>query len=71
VPAACWVEISIHNIVGEKAESFSEGVKEPGIYSVVCKAKNLSSGIYFYTISAKGMDGNKSFMKTLKMLLIK
>jgi len=42
-----------------------------GIHEINWEPKNLSSGVYFYSINAESADGKQSFRKTQKMLLMK
>ena len=71
LPYESSVEIIIYNPIGQKVEEFNEGTKDAGYYDVVWQPKNLSSGVYFYSIIAKGTDGKNNYTKTLKMLLMK
>jgi hypothetical protein len=41
-----------------------------GVHSLEFNASALNSGVYFYTIEAKGIDG-KNFTSTKKMMLTK
>jgi len=64
------VNIRIFNIAGRMINSFEEGIKEPGSYSVRWNGCNesgapLASGNYFYQIQA----GNES--KTGRMILLR
>ena len=71
VPIISTVEIHIYNTLGQEVEAFNAGLKEPGYYNITWQPKNLSSGIYFYTLAANSIDGKNNFLKTLKMQLIK
>ncbi len=59
------VSLKIYNITGKEVATLVNGEKEPGSYRVNFNAEKLSSGIYFYKISA----GN--FSSVRKMILIK
>jgi hypothetical protein len=59
------VSLKIYNITGKEIATLVNGEKEPGSYRVNFNAEKLSSGIYFYKISA----GN--FTSVRKMILIK
>lgn len=59
------VELKVYNVLGQVVRTLVNEVKNPGRYSVNFDARNLSSGIYFYTLRA----GN--FTDTKRMLLIK
>src|SRR3989339_182554 len=71
IPIISTVEIHIYNTLGQELEVFNAGLKEPGYYNITWQPKNLSSGIYFYTLAANSIDGKNNFLKTLKMQLMK
>ena len=71
LPYESTVEIIIYNPIGQKVEEFNEGTKGAGHYDVVWLPKNLSTGVYFYSITVKSKDSKNIYSKTLKMLLIK
>ncbi len=60
-----YVNLSVYNILGKKIKTLINGEQPAGNYSVDFNASNLSSGIYFYKLTA----GNYSSMK--KMILLK
>ena len=61
------VDLSIYNLLGEKVVNLCEGRYDAGSYNIKFNAKNLSSGIYFYTLNLK--DANKQLSK--KMVYLK
>jgi hypothetical protein len=65
VPAASFVNISIFNTLGQKVTELVNQEINPGNYQVVFEAKNLASGLYFYSIKADKISITK------KMLLLK
>ena len=65
VPQASNVQLIIYDILGNKVKELVNGFKNPGNYTVVLNASNLTSGIYFYRLQA----GN--FAETKKMILLK
>ncbi len=71
LPFESSVEIIIYNMIGQRIEEFKEGVKEAGYHNVMWLQKDLSSGVYFYSINTKSTDGKNNFTKTLKMLYMK
>ncbi|HVO75809.1 MAG TPA: T9SS type A sorting domain-containing protein, partial [Ignavibacteriaceae bacterium] len=71
VPLESKVEITIFDMLGEIIELFHEGIKEKGMHEIQWEPKNLSSGVYFYSVNAKSTDGKQSYLKTQKMLLMK
>ncbi|MHB9028487.1 MAG: right-handed parallel beta-helix repeat-containing protein [Candidatus Latescibacterota bacterium] len=68
LPAASKVTLRIHNALGQKVRTLTEGMFQPGIHRMVWDGKNdsgaqVTSGVYFYTIQAG------SFAQTRKMTL--
>jgi len=59
------VQLEVYDILGRKIATLINEEKEPGEYSVQFDGKNLTSGIYIYSLQA----GN--FIETKKMLLLK
>jgi hypothetical protein len=65
IPKSGMVSLKVFNSLGEeKAELVNTNLHE-GKYEVELDAKNLSSGVYFYTLE----EGD--FMETKSMMLIK
>jgi len=65
VPAASSVKLSVYSTDGKLVKELVNSVQEAGSYNVTFEASSLSSGIYFYTLSANG------FNETRKMILVK
>lgn len=59
------VELKIYDLLGREVQTLVNDVQNPGSYNVMFNAQNLSSGIYFYRLTA----GNFSEVK--KMTLVK
>jgi hypothetical protein len=59
------IELSIHNVKGEKVENLYNGYKNAGFHQIVWNAKNVPSGMYFFTLNTP--DG----IHTQKLLLLK
>ncbi|MBK7447021.1 MAG: T9SS type A sorting domain-containing protein [Ignavibacteria bacterium] len=57
--------MTVFDLTGKEIVTFVDEVKTAGYYNVEFNASNLSSGIYFYRISA----GN--YTATKKMMLIR
>lgn len=69
IPFDSKVNIRIFDISGKEVMNVINEVKPAGYYSVNINGSNLSSGIYFYRITAEGNGLN--YVNTKKMTLIK
>ena len=65
IPFASKVNLSVYNILGEKVAVLTNGYKQAGNYEVTFNAGSLSSGVYFYRLTA----GN--FVSVKKLILMK
>jgi hypothetical protein len=65
VPEKSFVSIKVYNVLGNVVATLENGQVEAGQHQVHFNASGLSSGVYFYTISA----GN--FSATKKLMLLK
>jgi hypothetical protein len=65
VPEQGLVSLKVYNALGQEVETLINYEMQVGTYEAVFDAKNLSSGVYFYTIKAG------SFTSSKKMLLLK
>ncbi len=70
IPVESNITISLYNSLGQLVSTIAEGNYTVGNHEVNINASSLSSGIYFYTIEAKGVNG-KNFTATKKMALMK
>jgi hypothetical protein len=70
VPASAKIKITVYNALGQKISDLTDRQYSAGRYDLIFQAGNLSSGLYFYTIEAKGDDGS-SFAAAKKMILMK
>jgi len=65
IPKKEFVNIKVFDISGKEIANLVNGVKEAGTYSVDFKPQSLTSGIYFYKMSAG------DFVTTKRMMYIK
>jgi hypothetical protein len=65
IPEASRTTIKVHDLMGSEIITLVDRYQESGSYDVIFKAKNISSGIYFYTLSSG------SFFATKKLILLK
>ncbi|MBK8984270.1 MAG: T9SS type A sorting domain-containing protein [Ignavibacteria bacterium] len=65
IPVDGAVSLKIFDMSGKEVMNLVDGVKNAGYYSINFNASNLSSGIYFYKLSAN------DFTSVMKMMLVK
>jgi hypothetical protein len=65
LPQAIYVKLVVYNVMGQKVATLVDGMVEAGRHQVIWDAKDVSSGVYFYKITA----GN--FAQMHKMILLK
>ena len=65
IPQRSNVSLKVYNITGTEIATLVNEVKDPGAYSINFNAEKLSSGVYFYKITAG------KFSSVRKMILIK
>jgi len=65
IPKQGLVKLAVYDILGNQVETLENGTLEAGNYIIDFNASSLSSGVYFYKLTA----GN--FTDTKKLLLIK
>lgn len=74
LPYSSSVKLTVYNIAGQEVKVLVNGVKSAGTHDVsfnLREGSNLSSGVYFYSLEAKAVDGSSSFRETKKMILMK
>ena len=65
LPKASYVELKVYNLLGQEIATLVHSEMTAGVHSVTWNARNVTSGVYFYKMTA----GN--FSRLNKMLLIK
>lgn len=71
LPNESSVKLIIYNSLGQVVKELVSEVQQSGYYEVNFNASNLSSGIYYYSISATSTEGNKEFRDVKKLMLLK
>ena len=72
LPEAMDVRLEVFDITGRSVALLISGRIEGGINSIPFYAKNLSSGVYFYRMTANPeRNADKGFTETKRMLLLK
>jgi len=64
------VTLKIFDVLGQEVTTLVNGDLSAGIHNLNFDASSINSGVYFYTIEAKGVDGS-NFTSTKKMILTK
>jgi len=59
------VSLKIYDIMGREIETLIDKEQEKGVYEINYTPKNLSSGIYFYTLNAE------NYRETKKLIFLK
>ncbi len=70
LPVDGLVSIKIFNLLGQEILTLENQIQKAGYKSVDFNAEKLESGMYFYRITAQGVDGT-SFSDVKKMLLLR
>jgi hypothetical protein len=76
LPEPSFVDIKVYDMGGKLVQTLVSKAEEAGNHEATWTAlnfwgKELSEGIYFYTIQAEGLKSKKKFTQTNKMILIK
>ncbi len=70
LPVDAGVKITVFNALGQEVVKLVDNRFTAGSHRVNFDASKLSSGLYFYTLEAKGVDGS-AYMMAKKMVLMK
>ncbi len=65
IPVSGFVSLKVFDVLGREVATLVNEKKSPGVYNVEWNASNVSSGVYFYRLSAG------SFVETKKMILMR
>jgi len=65
IPQSGFVSLNVFDVLGNRVATLVNEVKNEGIYEISFDATNLSSGVYFYSLTAG------EFSSTKKLLLMK
>ena len=73
VPKESNIKLSIYNLLGQEVNVLINNQVQPaGTYNVTFDAHNLTSGIYFYRLTASPIEkGTNNFVDVKKMILLK
>ena len=65
LPVASRVMVKVYNVLGQEVATLVDEVQEAGFKAVAFDASKLSSGVYFYRLSAR------SYVETKRLLILK
>jgi len=71
IPEAGSVKLLLYNLLGQEVKVLDSGYKSAGTHSIDFNAGNLSSGVYFYRLTATSENGKSSFTSTRKLIVVK
>ncbi|MGE5313139.1 MAG: T9SS type A sorting domain-containing protein [Acidobacteriota bacterium] len=66
LPVASTISLKVYDVLGKEVATLAEGAYQPGSYNVTFEAKNINSGVYFYTLKT-----STGFVQSNRMLLMK
>ena len=75
-PEDAFVTLKVYNLLGQEVASLRDEMQSSGFHDVVWNGRNnpgqtVSSGVYFYRLEAKPLDGAEPFTSLKKMLMLK
>jgi sugar lactone lactonase YvrE len=71
LPKESFVRIVIYNSLGQMVRELILANQYAGFHEFIFKAGNMASGVYFYFLEAKAIDGSKDYREIRKMMLVK
>jgi len=69
IPEKSYTQLKIFNSLGDEIKTLLNEELKPGVYELYFIDNKLSSGVYFYKLTAVSYKNN--FVKTMKMILLK
>ena len=71
LPKNSFVNITIYDALGRVVSTLVNDYRPASRNSVVWNASNVSTGVYFYRITAHAEDGSADFTQVKKLVLMK
>jgi hypothetical protein len=71
IPFEGSISIRFYNSIGQLISEVNESTRQAGYYDLNFSASGLSSGIYFYSVSAVSSDGKITLNSVKKMMILK
>jgi len=72
-PISSWQTLKVYDLLGKEVATLVDEFRLAGSYEVEFNASQLSSGVYFYTLTASdpSLSSGQNFNQTKRMVLIK
>ncbi len=73
IPKASIVTLKVYNMLGQEVATLVNEKREAGRCEVIFDGSKLTSGVYFYRLQARPIDGGQAndFVNTKKLLFVK
>ncbi|MGE5431183.1 MAG: T9SS type A sorting domain-containing protein, partial [Syntrophomonadaceae bacterium] len=71
LPEDAFVTLRIYDMLGRMVKEAVNGFSAAGFHEVSFDASSIASGVYYYSMEAKELNGTTKFRAAKKMLLIK
>jgi hypothetical protein len=76
LPGTGTVTLNVFNLLGQQIATLVNGLMTAGTHETVWDGRDaagrvLASGVYFYRIDVKGLDGGAAYTAMRKMVLLK
>jgi len=71
LPKAAFVSLKVYDVLGREVATLADGLQAASSYKVQFNGSRLSSGVYFYHLTARSQDGSTNFTSVKKLVLMK
>ncbi|RPH30596.1 T9SS C-terminal target domain-containing protein, partial [bacterium] len=71
IPKNAHVNVVIYDVLGRVVTTLVNEVKAASRHTVEWNASGVATGVYFYRMTAKPVDGSRDFHAVKKLLLVK
>lgn len=71
LPERSKATLTVFNALGSEIAVLKDETLSQGIHNITWNATDFSSGVYFVRITAESLSSNKTFLETIKIVLIK
>jgi hypothetical protein len=71
LPTVSRVSLKVFDVLGREVAALVDEVQQAGFMSVDFDATTFASGVYFYRLEAKAVDGSSAFRQVRKLMVTK